>query len=213
MLEARLKADRPHQYAWYLRNRVLVSGGKQEIVDYKSELDRLVLALDAIRPRTSIRSNYFRYTETEEKQMCYEYTTLLASCQDLADKWKCSKELIYGILKRNNTNTRGCGATDRTKEEIKLNKQKLYGTCVCKMDDSRNVIEEYFSVREAARQNGVYETAIRNAINGKSVKSAGYHWMLKRDIDNPEKLKVAYRHKEKTGKKPTQQSQNVHAAV
>lgn len=47
---------------------------------------------------------------------------------------------------------------------------------VAKIGRNGTVLDVYNSISEAARQNGVTREAIRNCVNGRTMKSCGYKW-------------------------------------
>ena len=178
VLDAKLKSERPSQYRWYLENRAKVTGGNQPKADYAAILKALLAEFETVSPVKLERGKYFRYTEGEESQIVHEYRDLLASTAMVAEKWKCSTACIYGILERH-------GVERRTEGRMTLHRERLQALCghtVCKIDSEGNVVGEYFSMNEAAKQHGTCINAIRNCVKGKSKSSCGFRWMLKRDL-------------------------------
>ena len=178
VLENKLEAERPEQFKWFLSHRIEVNNDKQAAQNYKLKLDELLNEIEKLFPATLQRGDYFLYSESEENEIVHDFSDGGMTQSEVAKKWGCSSGCIKKMLKRN-------GICTQTPERMKKNKENVQKACslsVVKIGDDDKPIEEYPSLSDAARKNGVVTGSIWNCLKGASKKSCGFKWKYKRDI-------------------------------
>ena len=183
IFEKKLKENRPDQHKWYMANLQWDTPAPQQGINFKEELKRLLLEYEKIKPTIYLRSNYFKFSEEDEKSICKEYVEG-SSGNILSKKYKCSLPALLGVLHRNNIKIIYGRQSKENKLKMKNILQKACGHCVCKLDRNGDVIGEYVSMNEAAKQHGVVINSIRNCVKGYSKTCAGFKWILKKDLKN-----------------------------
>ena len=177
ILEKKVREQRPDQYRWYLINRASVPESELQVsqqkdYDYHLCLKKLLAEFEEKFPSTIQRSNYFKFSKGEEEQIVHEFLNLEAPTKMIARKWGCSNSCINDILKRHGVSLTSSKTKKRNKEML----QKICGHCVVKLDNNKNVLAEYVSMNEAARQHGMAINSIRNCIKGLSKTAGGFKW-------------------------------------
>lgn len=59
-----------------------------------------------------------------------------------------------------------------TYNDLKTKVAKKIGTAIIRVEDGK----EYYSIRQAARENGIFKNAIQAALKNKNKTASGYHW-------------------------------------
>jgi len=184
ILEKKLREQRPEQYRWYLINRAEVGKIDNEKYDYKLILDKLLKEFELISPLLVQRSNYFKYSMGEEKQIVHEFTNLDAPTKMIAKKWGCSYAAINSILRRHGISIVSSKSKKRNKEMM----QRICGHKVLKLDKNGDVLAEFVSMNEAARQHGLVINSIRNCTKGYTKTAGGFRWIYKKDVEGEKNL-------------------------
>ena len=111
ILENKLKNERPTQYSWYLQERQLINNIFKDMTleQYKLILENLLVELDILNPILRKNNKFYRYTDEEEKNICFDYTNNDLSRQSIAKKYGCSEMNIKTILNRHNVIMRPIG--------------------------------------------------------------------------------------------------------
>jgi hypothetical protein len=116
-----------------------------------------------------------------------EYEILDPTIRMKSKYYKCTKY----YEEKNKIKTRK--SVNKTKADLKSPLHELCDICVCKIDNTGNVLKMYPSADIATINNGLTKNAIQNCIIGKRLTAGGYRWILQKDLDNPEKLAFALR--------------------
>lgn len=111
ILEDKLKDDRPIQYEWYLKERQLVNNKiyVYTLEKYQLILESLLVELDTLNPMLRKNNKFYRYTDKEEKNICFDYTSNYLSRYAIAKKYGCSEMNIKTILNRHGVIMRSIG--------------------------------------------------------------------------------------------------------
>jgi hypothetical protein len=172
ILEEQLKKHKKYIYDWFLKERKLISNKNNATINYKLELEKLLLEFEKKSPVKIERSKYFKFSEAEEFKIVEEFNKDKHTCASLGNKFKASNGCIREILLRH-------GITQSELAKRKLDNTKIVcSKKVYKLDLNGNKLELFNSISEAAIAMGAKVTSIHNCISGRSKTSSGFKWIL-----------------------------------
>ena len=74
-----------------------------------------------------------------------------------------------------------------------LRRAKKMGTKICQYDLEGNLINEYYSIKNAAKVNGIPSSTIGDCVRGNICQSHGYIWVKTSEADPPKKIEPVFR--------------------